>query len=144
MTPTVTYICVFVLATSPTVCECNNNVKSHWGNRAPRTPTHSGLPTFRYGKRSAFFDDSDLDSYEELDKEKEEEEDKTDNDDDDDNNDDDDEDDDNDDDDVDDDDADDADDDDDDDEGGTLNISSAHRQAIIYIVLSLNDISRTS
>ncbi|XP_052255214.1 uncharacterized protein LOC127860937 isoform X2 [Dreissena polymorpha] len=91
MTSTVTYICVFVLATSvclsgvskayidcsmeclfakfrqPTVCECNYNVKSHWGKRAPRTQTHSGLPTFRYGKRAAFFDDSDLEEKDRFD-----------------------------------------------------------------------------
>ncbi|KAH3702852.1 hypothetical protein DPMN_077878 [Dreissena polymorpha] len=66
MTSTVTYICVFVLATSvclssvseayidcfmeclfarfrqPTVCGCNYNVKPHRGKRASRTQTQNG------------------------------------------------------------------------------------------------------
>lgn len=52
--------CLFAAFREPTVCECKNTLKLHWGKRAPRPRTHR-LPTFRYGKRAVRFSNSDLD-----------------------------------------------------------------------------------
>ena len=54
--------CLFAAFRQPTVCECNNNLKLHWGKRAPRTRSHS-LPTFRYGKRSVRYNNLDGERY---------------------------------------------------------------------------------
>lgn len=52
--------CLFAAFRQPTVCECKNSRKLHWGKRAPRNKPHR-LPTFRYGKRAVSFSNSDLD-----------------------------------------------------------------------------------
>ncbi|WAR05892.1 hypothetical protein MAR_021261 [Mya arenaria] len=52
--------CLFAAFRQPTVCECTNKVKLHWGKRAPRTRSRN-LPTFRYGKRSVRLENSQYD-----------------------------------------------------------------------------------